>query len=90
MFVLLKGSVGVWSHKGTEEAPDHNKKEFLRKSMIETKVLSSGAIFGEHTLTNNSTRPYTIICKESCQVAVFEKQDYFNVLGWIVLFCENY
>jgi len=81
MFVLLKGSVGVWSHKGNEEVSDQSKKESFRKSMLETKVLSSGAIFGEHTLTNNSTRPYTVICKESCHVAVFEKQDYINILG---------
>ena len=81
MYIILKGSVGVWGGRNSDEI--HDKKESTRRSMIESKILTAGSCFGEQTLLNNPLRPYTIVCKESCHVAAFEKQDYFSILGLI-------
>ena len=49
-------------------------------SLIEVNTLCVGASFGELALLSHKPRAATIICKENCEFAVLEKEDFLKIL----------
>ena len=47
----------------------------------EVNTQSSGSSFGELALIHSQTRKATIKCKENCEFAVLDKENYKKILG---------
>lgn len=88
----MSGSVGVSvmvsKENKTEDKKPQDKKSAGKKNMLieemeytEVTVLRSGSYFGELALLNDAPRTATITCKEKCNFAVLDREDFKEILG---------
>ena len=81
-YVILKGSVGVYMNIQKQIKTDDRAEQFRIISVIdEVNSQSSGSSFGELALIHSQTRKATIKCKENCEFAVLDKENFKKILG---------
>lgn len=56
-------------------------KQHGKPTMLEVNELGVGDSFGELALINDRPRMATIICKEDCEFAILERDQYKEILG---------
>ena len=68
--------------KANENIIESEEDLLLQNKLIEVNVLSIGSSFGELALLSNKPRAATIICREECDFAVLEKEDFRKILKY--------
>ena len=68
--------------KANENIIESEEELLLQNKLIEVNVLSIGSSFGELALLSNKPRAATIICREECDFAVLEKEDFRKILKY--------
>jgi len=77
----LKGSVGVWVYVKQSNGFNDKGEEVFIDVLTEIKTLSAGESFGELALLDNKKRAASIVCKENCDFAVLDKEDFKAILS---------
>lgn len=62
----------------TEGPPTRKRQQY---ELAEVNTVYAGSYFGELALLNDAPRTATIICKEDCEFAVMEADDFKEILG---------
>jgi len=79
-WIIFKGSVGVWVNVKQSNGFNDRGEEVFVDVLTEVKTLSAGSSFGELALIDSKKRAATIICKEDCDFAVLNKDDFKAIL----------
>ena len=77
---LIAQTSSVVSHKLNENSLDEEKGS--AELLTQVNILSTGASFGELALLSHKPRAATIICREDCDFAVLEKEDFVKILKY--------
>jgi len=83
-WVTLKGSVGVQLFVDKIVGQDDKGENIIEKVFTEVRVLPAGSAFGELALLDNRPRAATIVCKEECDFAVLDKQNFIAILSKLI------
>ena len=80
-YIILKGFVGIWVNL-PKIVLDENGRALEQKEIVltEIKTLGPGSSFGELALLDNRLRSAMIICKEDCEFAVLDKNNFNEIL----------